>query len=146
LHVFVEAKSLLEVQALRVFGRVRGVVEFRGVLGNQHDRLRLHPAQRRCPMRLENLIGRDLGVVQELIGRVRFVPPITSSVNAQLRINRERCDQLLAAFVQSLIPQINPVQFLANRSLVPLRHPVAPGQIGRPNHAHHPAQILCQET
>ena len=87
-------------------GHLRG---FRGVLHQQHDRLRGHPLSRGGDMRFEHLGVRNLGVVEKPIRGGHLGVPAARGGNAGGRPIAQIRQHSLQPFLESFIVQLSPL-------------------------------------
>jgi len=64
-------------------------------------------------MWLQYLLWSDRVIVEKPIGGKRVVPAFAARVDTGFRVGRQRFDDLLAPFVQTYVPQVNPQQLVA---------------------------------
>lgn len=84
-------------------------VEFRRVLHDEHDRMLAHSSLRGLAMRPQNLLRGDGVVVKKPIRRERVAPPVARPDDTGLGVGRQRFHDQLAAPIQALVAQVDPL-------------------------------------
>ena len=116
MHVVQKTPAALIVQGPSTLHRayLPRVLQLRGVLRHQDDRMGFHPLDRRLTVRRKHLALVNLLVLEKLVGGMGFRPTVAGSVDARLRIGGQPLQNPSAPPIQTFVSQIDSGQFVLN--------------------------------